>query len=364
MSFRIRGLSLGAIGKLAIRSLRSQPPAGLHVFICIADHYEPMWNGAPIAQQDDRVSRWTTEYPRLAAKFQDSRDRTPQHTFFWPAEEYNANHIERLAELCRKGHGDVEVHLHHDNDTSAGLRNTLEEFKRTLHDEHGLLAKDEQGQITYGFVHGNWALDNSLPDGRWCGVNDEITVLRETGCYADFTMPSVPDPAQTSTINSIYYAVDDPHRPKSHDKGVAARVGSAPPDDGLLMIQGPTMFDWTKRRFIVPPGLENGDLHATFPPCERRLKLWLKAGIGVSGRPDWIFIKLHTHGAPESNASILLGEPMRLFHATLARWRNTYPTFSFYYVTAREMATLVHQAEQGVTIPSFSAQCNGSTTQR
>src|SRR5258707_498316 len=71
----------------------------------------------------------------------------------------------------------------------------------------------------YAFIHGNWALDNSRPDGRWCGINNELDVLRETGCFADFTLPSAPSPCQTSTINRIYYAVDDPKRPKSHDTG-------------------------------------------------------------------------------------------------------------------------------------------------
>jgi hypothetical protein len=186
-------------------------------------------------------------------------------------------------------------------------------------------------------------------------VNDEISVLLETGCYADFTLPAAPSPAQTTTINSIYYAISDPARPKSHDRGIAARVGATTPRDSLLMIQGPTMLDWKKRRYMLPPGLENGDLHSSFQPCDRRLKLWLRARVGVAGRPDWVFIKLHTHGAPEHNASMLLGNPMRVFHTSLAQWATTNPPFHYYYVTAREMACLVHQAERGAVIPVFNA---------
>ncbi|MEJ7636728.1 MAG: hypothetical protein WKF75_01760 [Singulisphaera sp.] len=62
-------------------------------------------------------------------------------------------------------------------------------------------------------------------------VNNEIDVLRETGCYADFTLPSAPSPTQTRQINSIYYASDDPRRPKSHDRGspsAAARPRPTP----------------------------------------------------------------------------------------------------------------------------------------
>ena len=339
---------------MAATSLRHVPSNGLHVFLCIADHFEPMWNRAADAQQRDRVERWVSEYPRITAGIMDSRGRGPQHTFFYPAEEYNAHLVDRVAQLCRQGHGAMEVHLHHDNDTPAQLRDTLESFKLCLHNVHGQLAKNSQGDITYGFVHGNWALCNSLPDGRWCGVNDEIAVLLQTGCYADFTMPAAPSPAQTTTINSIYYAVSDSARPKSHDRGIAARVGTTHPRDSLLMIQGPTMLDWTKRRYALPPGLENGDLHSRFPPCERRLKLWLRAGVGVVGRPDWIFIKLHTHGAPEHNAAMLLGEPIRAFHESLSQFASTTPDFHYYYVTAREMACLVHQAEKGNVIPLFN----------
>ena len=106
-----------------------------------------------------------------------------------------------------------------------------------------LLRRNATGELTYGFIHGNWALGNSRPDGRWCGVNDEISILRKTGCYADFTMPSAPDCTQTRTINSIYYATDDLERPKSHDTGIPARVGAAAPENALLMIQGPLALE-------------------------------------------------------------------------------------------------------------------------
>ena len=77
---------------------------------------------------------------------------------------------------------DVEIHLHHRHDTSQSLQDKLEHYRETLFHRHGLLAKGAAGQITYGFIHGNWALDNSHPQGDHCGVNDEISILRETGC--------------------------------------------------------------------------------------------------------------------------------------------------------------------------------------
>ena len=75
------------------------------------------------------------------------------------------------------------------------LREKLQRYLETLHDRHGLLEKDATGRISWGFIHGNWALDNCRSDGRMCGVNNELDVLRETGCYADFTLPSAPSGA-------------------------------------------------------------------------------------------------------------------------------------------------------------------------
>jgi hypothetical protein len=334
----------------------------VHVFLCIADHHEPMVGGAPIEVQRERVDRWVREYPRLVAGIRDSRGRPPQHTFFYPAEEYNPEHIEKIARICRQSCGDVEVHLHHDNDTADHLRDTLHGFKERLFHQHGLLRKNGQGEITYGFVHGNWALCNSRPDGRWCGVDNELTVLRETGCYADFTMPSAPNPTQTRTINSVYYAIGDQSRPKAHDVGVPAQVGVEPPRGSLLLVQGPLGLDWRRRKWGMLPKLENGELHAGFPPTMTRFDLWLRASVAVAGRPDWIFVKLHTHGAREHNAAMLLGEPMRTFHQDLATYAAKHPWLRYYYVTAREMADLVHQAEAGAEEPTFGKRT--STTLR
>jgi hypothetical protein len=212
---------------------------------------------------------------------------------------------------------------------------------------HGLLPRDKRtGDVAYGFIHGNWALDNSRPDGRRCGVNNELEILRETGCYADFTMPSAPDPTQTRTINSIYYAVDDPIRPKSHDLGIPAGTGAVP-SDALMLIQGPLVLDWRRRKWGLIPRIENGCIQGNQPATIERLDNWLMARVQVPTRPDWFFVKLHTHGAPESNQRVLLGEPMVRFHEDLARRARQDPNFQFHYVTAREMFNLVRAAEAG-----------------
>ncbi len=324
-----------------------EPDQEIHVLLCLTDHYEPKWNRASPEAAAARVQRWVSEYPRRLGQFRDSDGRPPRHTFFYPIEEYEPAYLDRLAELCAAGFGEVEVHLHHDRDTSANLRRSLLEHKHRLRERHGLLAHHRlTGELMYGFIHGNWALDNSRPDGRWCGVNDELDILRETGCYADFTLPSAPDATQTRKINSIYYAVDDPAQPRSHDWGSDAGCGPVPVN-GLLLVQGPLVLDWQHRKWGLLPRLENGCIQASQPPRIERLPLWLKARVQVHGRPDWYFVKLHTHGTIEENAAVLLGETMQCFHEDLARYAAVHPRFHYHYVTAREMVNLVRAAEAG-----------------
>src|SRR5438046_2065176 len=200
------------------------------------------------------------------------------------------------------------------------------------------------GEVSYGFIHGNWALDNARSDRRWCGVNNELDVLRETGCYADFTLPSAPSETQTRKVNSIYWAVDDPARPKSHDTGVD--LGSGPrPERGLLMIQGPLGLDWSRRKWGLLPRIENACLQKSQPPDESGLELWLRACVNVPTRPNWLFVKLHTHGVNEPNQDVLLGEPMVRFHESLRDRAARDPLFRFHYVTAREMANAALAAD-------------------
>jgi hypothetical protein len=327
-----------------------RPDEPVDLLLCVCDHYEPKRGGVPPEKARARVQQWVDEYPRLFGGFRDSDGRPPQHTFFYPADEYEPEYLDMLAGLCRDGYGEVEVHLHHDNDTAENLRRTLLDYKRTLSERHGLLSRDrETGEVVYGFIHGNWCLDNSRSDGRWCGVNNELDVLRETGCYADFTMPSAPSETQTRKINSIYWAVDDPERPKSHDTGQDVGDGPPPPN-GLLMIQGPLLVDWSWRKWGLIPRVENGNLQKTQPPDENRLKLWMRAGIKVLSRPNWLFVKLHTHGVNEPNQEVLLGKPMVHLHELLRERADRDPRFRFHYVTAREMANLALAAEQSMDV--------------
>jgi hypothetical protein len=321
----------------------------IHLLLAVCDHYEPHLGGASDTIALRRVEQWVNDYPERLGGFRDSDGRPPRHTFFYPIEEYHRECVSGVVELCQQGFGELEIHLHHDNDTPENLWHQLVEGTQILAEEHGQLAIDRQtGRVKYGFIHGNWALNNSHPHGRWCGVNDEITVLRETGCYADFTMPCAPERLQTRTINSLYYANSRPDRPCEHEQGVA--VGSDPqPPGSLMLVQGPLVLSWRQAKWGVIPRLENGCIQGNQPPTVERVADWVRAGVRVPSRPDWAFIKLHTHGANEGNMAALIGDAAVKFHESLRESAQKNSMFHFHYVTAREMYNLARAAEAGWT---------------
>ena len=352
---RYRSLDQWLGGYLKSRSQRPrlQPGQPFHVFLSVCDHYEPEFGQASEAVALERVDAWVQRYPERFGRFADADGRPPQQTFFFPQDQYRPAYLDRLAPLCRDGFGDVEVHLHHHDDTPENLTERLDRFRRDLYHEHGLLRLCERtSEPVYGFIHGNWALANSRRDGCYCGVDNELDILMKTGCYADFSMPSAPVETQTRLVNQIFYAADDPTVRKPYDDGVEARVGQSPPADHLLMVAGPLGPDWSSRKLGVIPRIENADLHANQMPTLGRFRNWLQIGVHVAGRPDWIFVKLHTHGCKPVNLDAWFSDATVAFHESLAREQRERPEMSLHYVTAWETAQLVHAAERGESVES------------
>jgi hypothetical protein len=308
--------------------------------IAVCDHFEP-FHGVDKSGALERVSTWHRAFAEIAGEFKDHDGHPPKHTFFYPIEQSDDDVVSGIAQICHATGSETEIHLHHEGDDADSLKSILERGQQLLA-SHGLLGADRR----FAFIHGNWALDNSHPDGLHCGVSGELGVLRAAGCYADFTMPSAPSPTQTRTINSIYYATSST-RPKSHDRGTpVGRTTTASRDDQtkLLMIQGPLGLNWGWRKFGIMPRVENGDLTGANPPTGNRLEVWRRIGPRISNRSDVIFVKLHTHGAIERNSAMLLGRPMRDFHRLLAA-----SGIDYHYVTAREMVNIIHAFEDGKT---------------
>jgi len=283
----------------ASKLLAWDSPPIRHVWVTIADHYEPFWNRADFATARQRVEAWRRRWPEIAAQTQtDPMDSPPRYTFFYPTEQYHPDVLDALAEMTHDGIADVEVHVHHDGEGRQDFIDRISTFCKILTERHGLLRRMD-GHIRFGFIHGNWALDNSLPGGRWCGLNDEITILRDLGCYADLTMPAGACPSQARTINTLYWCTDDPQMPKSYDRGLPLRPGRERTGD-LLMIPGPLGLRWAER---VVPRMETGEVAVNDPPTSYRARRWLDLAPRIG---EHVFLKLYTHGAKDSNLQALL----------------------------------------------------------
>jgi hypothetical protein len=191
-------------------------------------------------------------------------------------------------------------------------------------------------QQRFSYIAGNSALDNGAGDDALSGCETELLALKEAGCYADFTFPSLGSPAQPRKVNTIYYATED-GKAKSYDSGESVVVGGQASGD-LLLFQGPVAVDWREGC------LEDGALEDTSPPHPHRLPAWLKANVHIPGRPEWLFIKLNTHGM-QNRASFLSDEHDAQMRAMEHWW--TQPPFRLHYVTAREAYNIVKAAEAG-----------------
>lgn len=337
------------------RCVRTGPKGSVHLIICVADHFEPsslagdFAGYAPLDIQQKRVENWCNTYPQIFHSFRDSEGRPFNHTYFYPAEQYDRALVQRIADLCHSGWGEMEIHLHHgvtEPATAESTRQQLVFFRDVLARDHGCLS-NENGDLTpkYAFVHGNFALANSAR-GFACGVNGEMQILAETGCYVDMTYPtSAFHPAQISKLNSMHECALplDERAPQRRGRDLkSGRPVSVLP----FIVQGPWALDFDRHARNGLGRFEDAALTAANPPSLRRLQLWKRAGIRVAGRPDWLFIKLDAHGMYPNDTETLLGQTTQQFLTDLIQGAPTRQEI-LHFVSAREMANIALAACDG-----------------
>lgn len=322
------------------------------IFI-VANHYEPAWNSEnkilQLNTQIARVDDWCRKAREIGNAVRGADGKPFCHTYFYPAEQYLQPILDQLAELQCDGFGEVEVHLHHGTeqpDNGTNLRRMLEEFRDILAEKHQLLSRESGlGRARYAFVHGNLALANSASDKN-CGVDSEMQILADTGCYADFTLPSAPDESQVPRINAIYQCGHELHERAPHRSGPNLRVGEQPALP--VLFTGPLVFDWRRRiRGFPVPRIDTGSLAGNYPLSLDRLNRWRQARIGVRGRPEWVFIKLYCHGFFPYDQEETIGEPLQRFLEAVLDFGEKSGQFNVYFVTAREAFNIAMAAVDG-----------------
>lgn len=314
----------------------------VHIFFCLCDHYEPGTGGVSKKIEIKRVNELLHRYPAIAKNHRDFKGNIPRRTWFFPPHYHRYNNLKNLVSLCEEGYGEIELHLHHGKnrpDTEKNLRETLLQCINE-YSEFGIFG-ELNGEKKYGFIHGDWALNNSR-SGKYCGVNNEIKILRETGCYADFTFPSMNE-ANPKKINKIFYAYANSHNPKSHNTGNDV-IKNGNESGDLMIIQGPICPIFLSKNIS---GLRCvGDVINGKPPVTKeRINAWINTWIFIKGQKNMIVIKTHTHGATDSD--VVLGKEIEYIFSYLEANFNDGDNFRLHYVTARELYNIIKGIESG-----------------
>ena len=166
------------------------------------------------------------------------------------------------------------------------------------------------------------------------GITDQIQKLVDQGCYADFTFSTIGTNAQPSTVNSLYYVKDDPDEPKSYDTGQPSTVGQTV-DNQLLIFQGPSALSWNGD--IEYGAIENDP---RFEPG--RISKWIDANIHVHGRPEWVFVKVYSHGAQSQD--VVLAHDMDWMLASL-REECKQREIKLHFMSGREAFNVIKSAD-------------------
>jgi hypothetical protein len=303
-----------------------------HLIFVMVDHYEP-----GRGERGTELNReWLDLFRRISDRNTDHYGNRFRYTWFYPYDEHNEEVLIDLCNAVFDGYGEVELHWHLDRPVDNETFPKLLSDAISWFEKHGALVSSGQGHSpAFAYIAGNWDLDASRENGHY--VTRQLDILRDAGCYADFTFSTVGTECQPSKTNSIYYATDS-DEPKSHDTGVDARVGRNV-NDRLMIFQGPI-------RYGLHGCKEYGAVELNLIPTRDRIEAWIDTNIHVVGRPEWVFVKVYSHGI-QSREDIVQKhlEPMLRDLSQACGQRG----IQLHYMSAREAYNVVKAAEDGRT---------------
>lgn len=307
------------------------------VMFLFVDHFE-------LAGKQERLNAWLNDYPEIVKEFKDFDGVKPQHTWFYALDLTDENELKAIKPLVDNGFGEVELHWHHSHQSNeefeVDLKNGLEVFHK-----YGYMKPHIDGvHSTFSFIHGNWSLNNSRGN-EFCGIDNEIKILKKYGCYADFTFPALFSEAQPKYVNKISYTKTDALN-KEYDIARESEVGVFESDDELMIMQGPLAINYLDWRHRWHPTFEDGDINRNETQgSKNRIDCWIRQNIHVKENPDWIFVKVFCHGAQDYKS--LSSDSTFQMHKYLDDHYNDGKKYRLHYVTARECYNIIKAAENG-----------------
>ncbi len=306
-----------------------------HLIFLMVDHYEH--GTTDKATQANK--EWCDSFRELSNSYRDNYGNRFRYTWFYPYDHHNAAIMRELSLMAYEGHGEVEMHWHLTSAlglTPADYPAALAEAVSWYQQFGAMITAGADPRTAFGYVAGSWDLDSARPGPKSHGITNQITSLFNEGCYADFTYSTIGTPAQPAKVNSLFYVTDDPLKPKSHNDGEDVLVGSVV-NDRLMIFEGPIAMDWHG-------GLEYAAIEADPRFSHERVDKWIKANIHVIGRPEWVFVKVYSHGAQSKNVVIAHDMEVMLKNV-IARCEER--GIALHFMSAREAFNVVKAAEAG-----------------
>lgn len=309
-----------------------------HVIFIMVDHYEHGCSAT--AAEKNRI--WCEKFREISDRHCDDYGNGFRYTWFYPYDHHVDEIVADLSDMALNGYGEVEFHWH--MGITPKNKITLENYPEKLAEaiqwfqQFGAMVTEEENPRTaFAYIAGVWDLDASRKPFS-TGLTNQIQVLHDLGCYADFTFSTIGTAAQPDKINSIYYVKDDVTAPKSHNTGTDAEVGK-PVDNEFMIFQGPIGIHCNG-------SLEYGAIESD--PCFRpeRIPRWFEANIHVKGRPEWVFIKVYSHGV--QSQKVILEYGMEEMLTALKKYCSD-RKIKLHYMTSREAYNVVKAAEAGKT---------------
>jgi hypothetical protein len=309
----------------------------IDIMFLFVDHFE--LNG-----KEDRLKAWTDDYPEIAKKHKDSDGHNPKHSFFYALDLMHEHELVAMKPVIDAGFGEFELHWHHDHDTPSSFVEKLDDAMKIFH-KHGYMKPYLPNQkACFSFIHGNWSLGNSRGE-QFCGVDNEVEILKKQGCYADFTYPALFSEAQPPMINNIYYC-SDLNKPSCHFQGRDAEVNKPARNNEFMIFQGPMTINWLDWRHKWHPNFEDGDIKSTPTHDDpKRIRAWMRQSIHVKGCPEWQFVKIFCHGAQDHKS--VVSDTTDRMHSYIEKHYNDGKKYRLHYVSAREAYNIVRAAEDG-----------------
>lgn len=308
-----------------------------HLIFVMVDHYE---HGGRRAKERGAKENeiWCDKFMEISDRHEDDYGNNFRYTWFYPFGHHNDKIMERLSKMAYGGYGEVELHWHLSSSSSVNRENFTAKLSEAIEwfQSYGAFITAEDSKTAFAYVAGIWDLDAGRGGIETHGITDQIQKLVDQGCYADFTFSTIGTNAQPSTVNSLYYVTDDPDEPKSYDTGQHSKVGNTV-EDKLLIFQGPSALSWNGD--IEYGAIENDP---RFETC--RISKWIDANVHFHGRPEWIFVKVYSHGAQSQD--VVLKHDMDWMLTSL-REECKQREIKLHFMTAREAFNVVKSAEDG-----------------